>query len=60
MAFFVDTGAIPSSGIVAVRDYGSSSTLRARLVSAKTAALLGFVGASLVVVIFVGEAIQRG
>jgi len=37
---FVDTGAIPSSGIVAVQEYGSSSAPRARLVSTKTITLL--------------------
>jgi len=40
VVFFADTGAIPSSGIVAVREYGSSSAPRARLVSTKTTALL--------------------
>ena len=40
MVFFIDTFAIPLSGVVAVREYGSSSAPRARLVSMKTTALL--------------------
>ncbi len=42
-ASFADTGALPSSGIVAVREYGSSSAPRHRLVSAKAAGDLGSV-----------------
>jgi len=38
--FFADTFVIPSSGIVAVREYGSSSTPRPHSVSTKIAALL--------------------
>ncbi len=38
--FFIDTFAIPLSGVVAVREYGSSSAPRARSVSMKTTALL--------------------
>jgi uncharacterized integral membrane protein (TIGR00697 family) len=34
--FFADTGTIPSSGIVTVQEYGSSSAPRPRLVSTKT------------------------
>jgi len=39
--FFADTFAMPSSGVVAVREYGSSSAPRPRSVSTKTTALLG-------------------
>ena len=39
--FFADTGANPSSGIVTVQEYGSSSTPRLGLVSTKTTPLLG-------------------
>jgi len=41
VAFFADSGAGPSSGVVAVREYGSSSAPRPRLLSTKTATLLG-------------------
>jgi hypothetical protein len=37
---FADTGALPSSGIVTVREYGSSSAPRHRLVSTKITTLL--------------------
>ena len=40
LLFFADTGAIASSGIVTVREYGSSSAPSARLVSTKTSSLL--------------------
>ena len=44
MAISADTGAIPSSGIVAVQEYDSSSTPRARLVSTELATPLGSAG----------------